>query len=39
MGSELAASFISNTGNWPNGLLPAKMENANLLLNKNNKNE
>ena len=30
IGSELAPSFISNTGNWPNGLLPANKENANL---------
>ena len=34
IGSELAASFISITGNWPNGLLPADIENANLSLNR-----
>ena len=32
MGSELAASLISITGNWPNGLLPAKIEKENNLL-------
>lgn len=32
IGLELAASLISNTGNWPNGLLPAKREQANLKL-------